>query len=526
MPLNFLNKNNISKYGVNADNNDTQESELETEQIAELKVDFHKITKTNTLVNALNAIVRSTDKYQLIIQDNKLVSDVDYLPDFSIRFTRTDSDTPPQPDYFTAYTIDNLQVDYQYFDANGLPVKQTINREFNYIQTSDVNLELGLGKIHDKTAEELITQESEYAWLTKNSFANYENAETSSGVFGLLNPTLNASRLTELYNTSGFVDDLNERVAKKAFGAQTGLRFKAGKIELTADPAETISVENKNDIVEKSYESFETLRAAVFENLDTENAEQVASITEFVVKNTPQTLPEFNVKLTDKLQTTLGYTGTKVNEDNFTSGLVGLSGFEIQVNENFSIKLNDLIVRYVVAFNGEVNAPETIQDSPIVKAMVENTCQGIKAFQTAWGTTKSSVKETEPKPLFAFKDEGIWQTLLPDVYMGTGHQFKTSLSLMEGRQIALRQMLLIQGKQTGFNLEVLTTKADGTEGTIPRLWLAYYNAKGYVLLENSNHEGWFHNLRFEINFLNLLFAMNEWPSNDASLKDQVLIQKT
>lgn len=474
----FFTIENIKKYGKTNIAGAPKPVPLEKAQKQEIVDAFNNLLDIKQLTSNIERIGTSSDKYQIIINNYRVLRDITLDVD-NIKLNYTESGEGENSIFLSSAEI-RLEINYVYLDYNKTQVNRSIQDDIYLTVTDSGTLQQGIRNMEDNLSWDLLNANSDLIWLSAQQ-AGYE-ANEGYKIFELYGDKKRINKLREMLPNQKLSEGLNEMIVKQKYFEIDNVPFKNPNLDFTKmyikddeiidkiQPLNFLSNANKYDI---------TYRTQIFEKLQENSSAKFVSGEKAINKEVfdimnsqfSYSYTNFQEKLWKNFE---GSISTNISKDNMLYGKINLTGLSLQFKElSFTLPINGLSLNYFFRVSEKNwDSSDQINDSALGEAAYFNTISGIKSFQKNFGLEDVELYNVDPYGKFKvpLKFSGtnsdapltvnIWDRLPKKLDVGDDFKrLNTVLSLEDDNLSSVRFNLMTTGYQGSFGLKYFVVNA-------------------------------------------------------------------
>ncbi|AGR42178.1 hypothetical protein [Spiroplasma diminutum] len=556
---NFFSRENIEKYGVNTDQkNNTAKSEMPENIKNDIVSDFNNILKISELENQLNTLATSSDKYNVILLNNKVVEDSNFDKNtIDIKYTNRnwneEQEFDSSTDYFLSSTVIDLNVKIQYKNQEGIKESFNTNLHLSFTFTNDEVLISIVNDINSKAKSDYLNTDSNYSWLDSKMMEFNIKKDESYKMFDLFDSKKRQNIFSNIYNGEGFKNEIKTFIKNKYLkDINISLEFSENNVTVSKSTINDKMEDKKFSLFKNKTDeqSYKAINNSVFINLE-ENGNEI-NFKDYGLKNVNDKLfsllnKNINIMNDDykvsfnQFKEANKYTGNYEKSNSFMNGEVTINGLSLKINENYSLSINDFVISYSASIdnseNSDSNNSTMLKDTSFGNAVYFNAVKGIKSFQNVFDTRKTTIvnknNNTEFNAPIAFSgkvrdnelEENIWDKLQSTASSYTS-KMNQSLSLKRGDQINFRDKLLDEGNQSTFEFKMANYREKNESISFNAIY-SDLTKQDNGFKQTTRYTGFFERttaIQMKFNFLNLVFVYEEY--NSALSDNSIFIERS
>lgn len=417
----FFTRANITTYGTDMNQPKKVPNLIGENQIKEMIESFNQLVDNASLKNKINKLATNSDKYQILINENKVVSDIFFdVTSFSMIYVDDEA--------FLSNASILLIVNYNYLDYNQTLVNGSVRNYINLGVTGDSSIKQGVSNLEENLATDLMNSDSELVWLTALSFG-YQQADFYK-FFEFYNDQKRNKKLSDLINSDTWQGRLNNFIAeKKYFSGESVLDV---KIDFTSKDVKSDRVIAKINPIHhvstpQTYKESLNLRTTILEEYQAKDDLKFISkiskgdqgIYDILNNSFASNYREFKNKSQNHLK---NYLGKNLNKDNIFVGEIVVDGLALDFDKlNFVLPINAFSLTYALSLANDdfdIKTKSNLNQSLLGEAIYKNCVAGIESFQSNFGIESTSDKS----PSSRFKNNAsskIEYLRVPLVFTGT-----------------------------------------------------------------------------------------------------------
>ncbi|ATX71628.1 hypothetical protein [Spiroplasma clarkii] len=542
----IFSRSELQTYGTTRkDNHEYPGIPLTQEKANGIIERFATILEINELIDLVNKIVLSSNHYDILIVDGKIVKDISFNRN-SIKISYTEKAASGALLFMSDIKIE-LNLEFQLINASKEIVNKNIITKQTIFALDNNDAKESLDNLYVQIERAHVTGNPKISWWNSSTFDYLKNDEYK--IFEMYYDKTRSWRLKDHYRSDKFKDTLNtlqkgnadwfvdsEFIVENLIIANETL---ISQVDLKQGQSRYYGFdESENDLLHQPiFSQLKELDGPInFVNLGV----QKVNLELFSLLNATIRTPilDYQKNLKDHFSNEV-FEEDRFTElferDNFMNGSVALQNPQFKITDDYSITLNTVIMNWILAVSGEkFDGTAQLNRTSIGTAIYYNVISGIRGFHNIFGVKPSTkeinytVDNVEKKQKVFLtatgndnRESNFWNLFGTSNFVvgntSSGVKLNNILSLRNDSLSNKRHLLLTAGYQGIFDLSMNVVDANNDQIIPHPTFNHWYSVKHVPERQEIVHSNSFFNLKLafhiKLNFINIYFILQYTSSN-------------